>query len=312
MANNQQFPYGLKLAVVPSNGGAKSGDPLRYGSMTGIAQADQRSSDNTVPGDFGFAAWNVSVKGVNDSGNSAVAVGDPIFYVDGDTPKLSKKASGYFFGYALQAVSSAATATIQVLHMAGAGIYAASSIGTANLAANSVTAAKLTATLAKGAIQLPLGQWRTLATSDIPNTAATPPGGLLTKNTTPLLERVNAATDKQERINWAATGVGEVVIGGIVTPPDFDETVQPVFKVLAAMAGATDTPTLGVSAFQGVGGADLGGSTGAITGTTVAVYSKTLTAFAAAPNPYSFGITPAAHGTDALYLYAAWLEYTRK
>ncbi len=44
-----------------------------------------------------------TVKGVDDDGNSAVALGDPLFFIDGDTPQISKKASGLFFGYALEA-----------------------------------------------------------------------------------------------------------------------------------------------------------------------------------------------------------------
>jgi len=58
---------------------------------------------------------SVSVKGVDGGGNSAVAVGDKLYYVDADTPPISKKTSGTFFGYALGAVSSGATATINVL-----------------------------------------------------------------------------------------------------------------------------------------------------------------------------------------------------
>jgi hypothetical protein len=75
------------------------------------------------------------VKAVNDSGNSAVAVGDEIFYVDADTPKLSKKSSGYKFGIALEAVTSGETATINVLHIPGPGQpVSAGSIGNTQLA----------------------------------------------------------------------------------------------------------------------------------------------------------------------------------
>lgn len=92
-----------------------SGDPVRYGEMTGVAlvaeDADGLTQVDFTPG----RGWDLSVKGIDGGGNSAVAVGDKIYYVDADTPKLSKKATGRFFGFANGAVSSGATATIEVI-----------------------------------------------------------------------------------------------------------------------------------------------------------------------------------------------------
>ena len=56
----------------------------------------------------------LSFEGIDGSGNSAVAVGDAIYYTDGDTPKLSKKATGTYFGVALETVGSSSTDTIRV------------------------------------------------------------------------------------------------------------------------------------------------------------------------------------------------------
>lgn len=92
-----------------------SGDPVRFGEMTGVALAAEAADGETVvdftPGNI----WDLSVKGVDGSGNSAVAVGDKIFYVDADTPKLSKKATGRFFGFAMEAIATSETDTIQVM-----------------------------------------------------------------------------------------------------------------------------------------------------------------------------------------------------
>lgn len=92
-----------------------SGDPVRYGEMTGVAlvteDADGYTQVDFTPG----RGWDLSVKGVDGSGNAVVAVGDKIYYVDGDTPKLSKKATGRFFGFANGAVLSGATSTIEVI-----------------------------------------------------------------------------------------------------------------------------------------------------------------------------------------------------
>lgn len=104
-----------------------SGDPVRVGKLTGVAQTAESSgaaADLTgnpsgyTSVDFGQRIWSLSVKGVNDGGNSAVAVGDTIYYVDADTPKLSKKQTNQaVFGIALGAITSGSTATINVLHV---------------------------------------------------------------------------------------------------------------------------------------------------------------------------------------------------
>ncbi len=90
-----------------------SGDPVRIGEFCGVAVRDKGSASETTVRIRGVVS--VSVKGVDGSGNSAVAVGDKIYYVDADTPPLSKKATGKFFGYALGTVSSGGTGTINVL-----------------------------------------------------------------------------------------------------------------------------------------------------------------------------------------------------
>jgi predicted RecA/RadA family phage recombinase len=92
----------------------KSGDPVRVGQMTGVALNDEDANGVTVV-DFDDKVWNLSVKGVDGSGNSAVAIGDKLYYVDADTPKISKKATGYLFGFALEAITSGSTKSINVV-----------------------------------------------------------------------------------------------------------------------------------------------------------------------------------------------------
>ncbi len=112
MKNYRQSDETITVAV--SNPAAPvSGDPVRVGALCGVAVADKMSDGNTVVRIRGVV--NVSVRGVDGSGNSAVAVGDRLYYVDADTPKLSKKSSGTFFGYALGTVAGGATAAIDVL-----------------------------------------------------------------------------------------------------------------------------------------------------------------------------------------------------
>lgn len=104
-------------------------DPVRWGRIPGVAETtmDPTTSLTTINPD---CIAELSVKGVNSGGNSAVVAGDDIYYQDGDTPKLSKKATsgtlfGVAFGNALSdggldtrtgtLVASAGTATIRVL-----------------------------------------------------------------------------------------------------------------------------------------------------------------------------------------------------
>lgn len=327
MATNIVYDPGTQLSVVCTNPTTPAaGDPVRYGNLCGIALTDEADGGNPTgytSVHFGPFVADLSVKAVDDNGNSAVAVGDAIFYVDADTPKLSKKQAGYFFGFALEAITSGATDTINVhkLPTAGSGAIASSGVTTTKIAddavttikiaANQVTAAKLTATMATGYIPLPLAQAREIGSNDIINTAGD--AGVLSKNTTPIFERVNGATDKQLRLNWAASNDDEIV-WSVVSPPDLDDAAAVEVHLLAAMESTNDTPVIGVSFFEGVGDSNAGGNTAAVTGTAVAEYSVSIAHgdIAASPKAWSIGLTPAAHGTDKLYLYGAWIEYTRK
>lgn len=116
MAKNLIYGVAKGIPVVCSDPATPaSGDPVRFGEATGVAlaneQADGITSVDFTPGNV----YELSVKGVDGSGNSAVALGDKIYYVDADTPKLSKKNTGRFYGFALETVSSGATATIKVM-----------------------------------------------------------------------------------------------------------------------------------------------------------------------------------------------------
>lgn len=119
MATNIVNEPGYRLSVVCSSPATPaSGDPVRFGALTGVAETAESAGGNATGYTtvyFGPCVANVSVKGVDGGGNSAVAVGDTIRFTDGDTPQLNKKSTGYFFGVAMETVGSGATATIKVL-----------------------------------------------------------------------------------------------------------------------------------------------------------------------------------------------------
>jgi predicted RecA/RadA family phage recombinase len=118
MAKNQSLETGEQISVVCSDPATPaSGDPVIAGQIPGVALIAEgcRRCTTTVKTN---GVYNLSVKGVTTAAaGSAVAVGDIIYYVAGNTPKLSKAvgdAGAVRFGYALGAVNSGATATIPV------------------------------------------------------------------------------------------------------------------------------------------------------------------------------------------------------
>lgn len=317
MAQNLVFNEPKTLSLACSNPATPvSGDPVRFGALTGVAETDEAGGGNLAGNttvNFGSSVWDLSVKAVNDSGNSAVAVGDPLFYVDADTPKLSKKATGYFFGHALEAVTSGATATINVLHTPspGAGTLGTGTVSATNLAAGAVTAPKLSATLIKGTIQLNPTTARIIAANAVGNTTE---AGVPDGNTSPSLARVNGATDKALRIIWAATAVEELQFAPIAKPQDIDDTATMTIHLMIGKDTNTDAAAvIGVSCWDGVGDTNCGGNTGALSAAALTEYTVTIAAadIAAAPGFFNVSLIPGAHGTDAVWLYAAWIEYTR-
>ncbi len=288
-----------------------TGDPVRYGELTGVAITDEGEGGNAATEttvEFGAFIGNFSVKGVDDSGNSAVAAGDTIFYVDADTPKLSKKASGYMFGFAIGTVSSGGTSTIAVLH-APAGSWVGS-VATGDIAAGAVTAAKLSTTLKTGFINIGLTGIREVASNNLGNVTAN--GGLLATDTTPILEFTNGDTDSAWRMRWASSN-SDPISFQCALPPDIDEASNVTVNLLAAMGGATDTPVISADTYFNVGDTKVEDDSAAISGTTVAEYAITVAAadVPAGAQTMTVELTPGAHTTDTLLIYAVWVEYTR-
>jgi hypothetical protein len=173
-----------------------------------------------------------------------------------------------------------------------------------------VTAEALKTTLRTGIIQFPLAQMRIVSANDIAAVAAT--SGVPGKDTAPIFERVNGATDKALRLKWAASSSVEIILGQFEYPPDLDDTATVVIKILCKSGGATDTPTVAIGYFESIGDTNAGGNTAAIT-SSVAQRTVTIAAVDVGPAPI-FAVatlTPGAHTTDTFELYAAWAEYSR-
>lgn len=116
MAKNRIYASNRRLELVVG-AGVTSGSPVAVGKITGVAIADADSNNKTVVDRGGV--YDLSVKAIDGAGDSAVAVGDEIYYTAGDTPKLNKKVTGILFGHALEAIVAGATDTVQVALLHG-------------------------------------------------------------------------------------------------------------------------------------------------------------------------------------------------
>jgi predicted RecA/RadA family phage recombinase len=289
MATNIIYHPGDAIPVTVSDPATPaSGDPVRAGSMPGVALNDEESGGTTAV--LFDCVADLNVNAVNQAGNSAVAVNDKIYYTDADTIKLSKKNTGYFFGIALEAISSGSSGTINV---------AVGKVSVPGIADQETTQKT-------GFIPLDLFSARAISSDDI--------GAVLDGTTAPELERVSTAGDQAARLKWLASSVDEVQFAPVPMPPDWDEDQNASVHILAAMAGGTDTPTIDIQVYDGTGDTEMGGATAALS-SAVAEVSFALSSANLSGHPTGFlnvGVVPGAHTTDAAHLYAIWVEYTRK
>ncbi len=173
-----------------------------------------------------------------------------------------------------------------------------------------------------GWIPIPLTSLREINSNDIPVMSDSPLtndpagfGGLLCKNTSPILEYVNGDTDSAWRLRWAASNVDKVGFSTML-PPDLDFSQPLLMNLLAAMGGANDTPTVTLESFFGKGDTKISDTSAAITGTTEAIYAITIAAADLETNVKkrcaSFELTVGAHGTDTFLIYGLELQYTKR
>lgn len=94
-----------------------SGDPVLIGQIPGVALTDEGDGGNdsgNISVDTG-GIYELTVEAKNNAGNSAVAVGDILYYDQAETIKINKDATnGVRFGYAMAVIASGANAAINV------------------------------------------------------------------------------------------------------------------------------------------------------------------------------------------------------
>jgi hypothetical protein len=197
-------------------------------------------------------------------------------------------------------VKSTTAATVSILDSGAFTLAATVEAALAEIYQHLVSAQKF--------IPIPLTAFREVGTNDIQNLAAH--GGILAKDSTPILEFTNGDTDGALRLRWAAADVNAIV-AQVPLPPDLNAGANLVLHIRAAMAGTDDTPVISSDAYFNEGDTKVEDDSAAITGTAYAEYTITI-AHADVPagaQTLTVELTPGTHGTDALYMTAAWLEY---
>lgn len=162
----------------------------------------------------------------------------------------------------------------------------------------------------KGFVPIPLLGLREAASMDVGAIAAN--GGVLASDTTPILEAINAATDGCQRISWVATDV-DAVIAQVPLPPDLDELQPLELHLRMASSGTTDAQTVTVDTFFNEGDTRVVDTSGTVQVATYAEFTVTIAAtdVPSGAQTLTMELTPGTHANDALYLTAAWLEYTK-
>jgi len=228
MATNIIQEPGWSVSVACSHPAAPdAGDPVRYGVLTGVALTDEgdggnAATDTTVY--FGPCVVEMSVKAINDSGNSAIVVGDTIYYDDDDTPPLSKKATGNaFFGFAMEAVGSGETDTIKILKPASPGLDVTVSDQQIKSVAVSVPAVSSAAT-ASGLVSPLFVSTEDITVSAIYFLPATAQSGADTNSATLDVRNIGAAAAGTDVLTQFAQTAGNDFAAGV--PADFGTTLD--------------------------------------------------------------------------------------
>lgn len=132
-----------------------SGDPVRFGTLTGVALTDEGDGGNAATDTTVYFGWGVFDLTVDDNEGTGIAVSDVIYYHDTGTGtgsvnlNNSATSNDAVFGIALETVSANATTLINVLHLPAelATVVASGAIATGQLADDAVTSAKIDPTV---------------------------------------------------------------------------------------------------------------------------------------------------------------------
>jgi hypothetical protein len=254
--------------------------------------------------------WGGTLEGV---ANDSFSVGATLYaHDDGE---ISDTSSGSAIGIAFEAATAASDIVeympFGVLSTTAATVSYADAAGQTSAATMEAVGAELYTHIlsAQHIIPLPIDGFKETTNFDVGAIAVN--GGVLASDTTPVREAINAATDGCQRLNWAASNNDQIVCQAVI-PPNIDVTADMVLHVRIASESTTDAVGFTVDWFINEGDTKVVDTT---TTNQTATYAEKIATLGNADIPagsqtITIGLTPVAHTTDAMYLTAAWLEYT--
>lgn len=163
----------------------------------------------------------------------------------------------------------------------------------------------------EGRINIPLALLREVASDDID--VDTNHGGLLTKDSTPILEYINGDTDSCIRVNWASSN-NDPVVFQVPIPPDLDASEDVTLHVRIASGGTTNAVGFDIDSYFEEADTKVSDAT---TTNQTTVYLEKIATIANADVPagaqtLTIEMTPVAHTTDIMALTSLWVTYRKK
>lgn len=159
-----------------------------------------------------------------------------------------------------------------------------------------------------GYIPIYLNTLREMSANDYQNLAAH--GGILASDSTPVIDITG--TSGRARVTWAAGNTDTLAIS-VPVPPDLDASADVLVKLIGVMGGGTDTPAMTVAYDFFASSTSNGSVSSSAFSSAFSEATATIPSANVKASPASLGLflTPGTHATDALNLYAAWIEYTK-
>ena len=257
MATNIVRKPGQQIEIVPTDPALPvSGATIRYGNETGIALTTAAAPGQPVTCDLGPFEADLLV---TDTGNAGIAAGDILWRHDGGLLDNVPALTGYYYGRARGAVAQGQAATIRVYHdgaPGASGVIGAGTVGTAQIAANGVTADKLSAAARTRAVTAAIGA----VTADaekavfVAPTDGTITGVQLLNSTAITADSTNYWTF--QIVNKGAAGEGTDVVATIDTNSgesgDGESLAEFVATDLTVVAGEADFEAGDVLSFKAI------------------------------------------------------------
>lgn len=137
-------------------------------------------------------------------------------------------------------------------------------------------------------------------------------GGLLHAGSDPSLAMFSSGAHAH-RISWSSANVDGVRLPTFVKPPDFDSSSPVTIHLLAEAGSVSGNAGVDIRVWNDLNTTEAGATCASFT-SALAEYSIMVGASHLSAHPGFINITlvPGAHQNDAVDLYAAWAEYTRR